>query len=751
MQAVSALIFLLGIICVADMAATFSELNGFVMLIIGGAAVCAVYFAAALFSGIKWLPVVLLCAVLTTGLLFYADVNAGIRLICNHVFENLTALTGRLFLEFPVDVTPEKGRLCVCLGFGILGVPVGLISWLGSVRFPRISALCLLVVLSALLVIVRPEVGDLRIWLAFLSVALLLFGPVGFGIDRWVVSVQRMVVLLLCWAVCFGVVSTVPSIRDNELFVHLRNRSELTIHSVRYEMDDYVILPEGDFSRLDKQTLPTGTVLEVIMEQPETLYLRGFVGDSFDGQRWKTMSNEALQENSGLLYWLHRVGVYPQTQLSAVMELLPEDISGNRVTVRNLMSCSQYFYVPYNLSAFTAGGTLDAFELTPSVVRTEGLYGIRNYSFTTVNSQAEQLETLLDVLKNSEDEKTQEYLSAEGSYRQLVYQQDLQIPAEILTQLQPVLDECCAQFGSRDTLTASQAQVSTWLFLQKYNEMFASGNSPVLGQGENISGTDFERVTITALALRYFGIPARYVEGYLVTEQMASNVEPGETLAITAESACAWVEVYQDGIGWLPLELTPGYNALSSAVIDPDSEKDGESVHFVEGEELEEPDTQKDTDLEETPQDQSQTKLEWVQKSLLWLLLLIPLLLMGVWLRHAVILKKRTAGFSAQDIHDAVSLLFADSVNMLKYLGLDRGKGSLLTLVQQVESRFGVRYARRYRVMVELNGKAIFSSHQLEEIHRTFAKTFRADTCKLLRKRYNWFQRLWLRWIRCLY
>ena len=33
----------------------------------------------------------------------------------------------------------------------------------------------------------------------------------------------------------------------------------------------------------------------------------------------------------------------------------------------------------------------------------------------------------------------------------------------------------------------------------------------------------------------------------------------GQTLPVDGSRAHAWVEYYQDGLGWLPLEVTPPY------------------------------------------------------------------------------------------------------------------------------------------------------------------------------------------------
>ncbi len=55
-----------------------------------------------------------------------------------------------------------------------------------------------------------------------------------------------------------------------------------------------------------------------------------------------------------------------------------------------------------------------------------------------------------------------------------------------------------------------------------------------------------------AVALyRTLGIPARVCEGYLV-----NNTAPGRSVRVTGADAHAWAEVYLDGLGWVPVEVT---------------------------------------------------------------------------------------------------------------------------------------------------------------------------------------------------
>lgn len=69
---------------------------------------------------------------------------------------------------------------------------------------------------------------------------------------------------------------------------------------------------------------------------------------------------------------------------------------------------------------------------------------------------------------------------------------------------------------------------------------------------EGETGYCVHYATATAVLLRQAGIPSRYVTGYFAV------LEPGETV-VREKDAHAWVECYIPGVGWIPLESTPGY------------------------------------------------------------------------------------------------------------------------------------------------------------------------------------------------
>jgi hypothetical protein len=55
---------------------------------------------------------------------------------------------------------------------------------------------------------------------------------------------------------------------------------------------------------------------------------------------------------------------------------------------------------------------------------------------------------------------------------------------------------------------------------------------------------------------RELGLPARYVQGYFVSD---GNLGLG-LVSVTDRAAHAWPEVYFRGVGWIPFEPTPGFS-----------------------------------------------------------------------------------------------------------------------------------------------------------------------------------------------
>lgn len=77
--------------------------------------------------------------------------------------------------------------------------------------------------------------------------------------------------------------------------------------------------------------------------------------------------------------------------------------------------------------------------------------------------------------------------------------------------------------------------------------------------------------TSMVVMLRSIGIPARYVEGYIVS----SGSKKGNEYHITNEKAHAWVEAYFEGFGWIRFEPTSAYASVTASESNTDSRSGG--------------------------------------------------------------------------------------------------------------------------------------------------------------------------------
>ena len=526
----------------------------------------------------------------------------------------------------------------------------------------------------------------------------------------------------------------------------LSENAKDTLHHWRYEKVEE-LLPEGDLSEPVTKTESTDTILSVTADTAQALYLRGFVGDSYENGVWSALDAETAAEEKDLFYWLHQSGFYPQSQLAMAARLMGNYQSGS-VSVQNLTGCSLYRYEPCTILPERAG--LAKNRIQPSAVETSGLRGERRYSYETVSDAQTLLPELLDFLQNDTSDGVKSYLQMESAYREFVYSYALDVPAEFRAQLGAVLDQCCESYGPADSLTKEQAQTAALAFLEL---CFDGSDTIALPLADTADGTTYQYATVAALALRYYGIPARYVEGYTI------KTTENEPTSVDASAAGAWVEVYQDGIGWLPLALTPGLENLSAEQtesgikpVGAGKEGNGDGPRITEGQELEQDDAEPDDSEDNTPDGGQRTGL--LHKPVFWIILvaaLLLLLLAAILIRHAVILKKRNEAFMQEDPSAAAACLFTDCASLLAAMGLKRGTGSMLELCETAKEQLGEDYAAKLHDMTMYNAQALFSSRAISPEHLAEMRTFHDTTLENLKTHTNWPKKLRLKWLNCLY
>jgi hypothetical protein len=620
-------------------------------------------------------------------------------------------------------------------GLWLAGIVAGILLAMVSVALSRVPTLTavLMAALSVAAAFVQPGV----LLLAAAAIALLLL--------TWQKSKNAVSAasFLLVGVIVAGVAAI--SLQTGTMQTLSQNAKD-ALHHWRYEKAEE-ILPEGELSEPVVKTESTDTILSVTADAAQTLYLRGFVGDTYENETWTALDAETAAEEKDLFYWLHQSGFYPQSQLATAARLMGNYQSGS-VSVQNLTGCSLYRYEPCTILPERAG--LAKNRIQPSAVETSGLRGERGYSYEAVADAQTILPELLDFLQNDTSDGVKSYLQMESAYREFVYSYALTVPAEFRAQLGAVLDSCCESYGPADSLTKEQAQTAALAFLER---CFDGSGDIALPLADTADGTTCQYATVAALALRYYGLPARYVEGYTV------KTTENEPTSVDASAAGAWVEVYQDGIGWLPLALTPGLEDLSAEQtesgikpVGAGKEGNGDGPRVTEGQELEQDNAEPDNSEDNTPDGGQRTGL--LHKPAFWIILvaaLLLLLLAAVFIRHTVILKKRNETFTQEDQSAAAACLFTDCAALLAAMGFKRGTGSMLELCETAKEQLGEEYAAKLHDMTMYNAQALFSSRAIMPEQLAEMRVFHDATLENLKTHTNWPKKLRLKWLNCLY
>ena len=142
---------------------------------------------------------------------------------------------------------------------------------------------------------------------------------------------------------------------------------------------------------------------------------------------------------------------------------------------------------------------------------------------------------------------------AELAYRQFVYGSYLSLPESTRDALLDIAEENAL---NGDDVLESVSLVAEFVRNSAvYNidtQPYPSEDYAVYLLTEGTEGYCVHFATAAAAMYRALGIPARLVSGVLAEAVADTPVE------VRRLNEHAWVEVYLDGIGWLPVEVTPG-------------------------------------------------------------------------------------------------------------------------------------------------------------------------------------------------
>ena len=514
-----------------------------------------------------------------------------------------------------------------------------------------------------------------------------------------------------------------------------RRAAERKLHELRYEEEE-TTLPEGDFRGLAAFSPEESTALTVAMEEPQELYLRGYVGEIYTGSGWSSLEPEQRAEYATLFSWLHEQGFYGQEQYAGLCKALGADKAGGAVSITVTGACTGWRYAPYGLEEAGA----DPRQIGDADLPAEGLHGETEYTLSMGSFPVQEYERLADRLtaaRKAGDPAAVGYLSLENAYREFVYGCYLEVPEEA----QRVIAQVFAglELPKEGRVSFSDAQMVVRAYLSSIvtytEEPKAIPEDEDFVRGfllDTKEGYSVHYATAATLMFRYLGIPARYVEGWYLPETAAEEMEPGEPAELDQGFAHAWVEVYRDGVGFVPFEITPPY----TDPIEQSNMTQGGSGGAEIPPEEEEP---------EPP-----TVGELVLASLLILFMLLLALAAALALRRTWKRRKLRKLLEAEEPSQAVSNMMTWAVRLLGYLGVQHEAGSLMGLLPAVKAVLGTEAAAQYEAMVALQRRALFSRTGVTSAERETPKDFLLQLEAALKRSGTWTDRFRLRWFLCV-
>ena len=330
----------------------------------------------------------------------------------------------------------------------------------------------------------------------------------------------------------------------------LRTAAAAEVHRLRYGSDD---LPDGDLYNAHAMLTGNEATLTVTTQLEKPIYLRGYTAGRYQNGVWSPLPGSDFGgDNAGMLKWLGQQGFDPLSQYDAYLTAAADTHTGSTVTVDNVGADRSRLYLPYSAAMDDSPDARQDSWYTGG-----GILGSRYYTFDDVSGTlpGELLQQPSWVILPQTDDQSA-YLRTESVYRSFVYDHYLTVDPGLSQLISDTFwPDGTEVNGIYDAAQRIRNVLKDNAFYDTAPMAVPENADPIrwfLTEGEGNSAL----YAATAVeAFRACGIPARYAEGYLLT---ASEAAAG-TVTLTDQDGHAWPEVYLDGLGWVPVDVTPGF------------------------------------------------------------------------------------------------------------------------------------------------------------------------------------------------
>lgn len=498
-----------------------------------------------------------------------------------------------------VELPPWAWPRCVTLLLQLALFPIGMLLGLFLVRL-RSFALCFWVSVPFLLVPVCLSITPDWLPLMALLLVWLVLGLSSLAARHDRQGAARLHLIALPAAALLLAVLTLAMPQQSYQRPAWADRANAAITQWATELDgpfqgngilggrsDGLANPDGTVSLSSAGPLDFSgrTVLDVRTSLRGRIYLRGFSCAVYDSDGWGPLSEETYHqlhwENDDLDYWassVYRPSLDGWQPLNFPALADRENSPGKeyaKVIVRNVGTSGSYIYCPYQILTQPEELSSAQFVYDYCLAPTE-----KDVPTYTLYVQP-------DCSPDSGARLPSETVGAEARYRDFVSEYYTDIPAQALPAVEQAVYELMNQlndaslhgtdnpsyqdyldFAPASVLTQEQYDRQLPLLLAEVTAAYLDDlaeydpDTPVTPAdqdfisyflSESHRGYCMHFASAATLMLRYLGIPARYVSGYVADVPASGRVN------VPDSAAHAWVEIYINGYGWEPVEVTPAY------------------------------------------------------------------------------------------------------------------------------------------------------------------------------------------------
>lgn len=326
-------------------------------------------------------------------------------------------------------------------------------------------------------------------------------------------------------------------------------KTKASLEQLKYGQNTTDWHTNGNMTEVGNAIKKKDVALAVMMEKPTAIYLRGFVGARYSHNQWSVLSPSTYYNEQPLFYGLQQQKMPSQTFLARTYEKSVKE-KASTVHIYPKQTTTKYSYVPYEI---TTAPNAKNFEQDGLNVNNEWT-GKDNYEYKILENARTYYPITATAMKE------QPFLKVEGHYNQFAYKYYTSISKSDETMMQTHLGNNKEVQSYAEAIKKVQKFLMENLRYEEHVKQVPNGVNFIQYTLENTKrGYSPHYATIATIAFKYLGIPARYVEGYIISTDLVKEKEAYTEIDVTGEQAHAWPEIYIDQLGWVPVEVTSGY------------------------------------------------------------------------------------------------------------------------------------------------------------------------------------------------